>query len=528
MARCRATSLGLAAVLAFWAPAASGQAAGEPPPAGRPAPIDKAAEAPAAKKAAPKGPARKPSAAELKRQRAEEERRQAEEARQAEIQALQERIRALEAQIEKLEALSAQSQGRLERLEDEVPRIGQSVAARDERLKQLEETTRKLPEAADVVKAGDFPGSFRIPGTDAALKIGGQVRVTLVDSFDAIGTDDRFVTSSIPIQGTAAAGKGSRLVLTAAPSRFNLDFRTPTGIGAMRAFIEADFAGSRSTLRLRHAFGQWDRFIFGQTWSTFADPEAEPDGIDFEGLNAISLFRQVQIRYTVPLAETLTLAAALENPLPEVTGAAGVTQVPDVILRLRWDPQKELGWVIRTLGHVQLAVVLRQIRAEPSSPPPAHVHVVGFGLGASGRLNTGWIFESDDLTFSTYWGKGIARYITDLDSYFGETGDGQDAFYDPPTGELRALPALASYLGYELGWSRALRSTFTVGWVRIWNLDVQPPDSLKQTLRASANFAWSPVTRLDFVAELLVGRRWDKDGQWGRAIQLQIGTRFRF
>ncbi len=37
--------------------------------------------------------------------------------------------------------------------------------------------------------------------------------------------------------------------------------------------------------------------MIGQTWSTFADPEAEPDGIDFEGLNAIA-FRQPQMRYT--------------------------------------------------------------------------------------------------------------------------------------------------------------------------------------------------------------------------------------
>ena len=70
----------------------------------------------------------------------------------------------------------------------------------------------------------------------------------------------------------------------------------------MRAFIEVGF-GVRTgeAANLRHAFGQWDHFILGQTWSTFADPEAEPFGIDNEGLNAISLFRQPQIRYTTSL-----------------------------------------------------------------------------------------------------------------------------------------------------------------------------------------------------------------------------------
>mgnify|MGYP003693633483 CR=1 FL=1 len=66
----------------------------------------------------------------------------------------------------------------------------------------------------------------------------------------------------------------------------------------MRAFIEGDFAGSNNTLRLRHAYGQWRRAIFGQTWSTFSDPEAEPDGIDFAGIERDRAVRQPQIRWS--------------------------------------------------------------------------------------------------------------------------------------------------------------------------------------------------------------------------------------
>jgi hypothetical protein len=459
------------------------------------------------------------------RRKADAERLAAEEARrkaEAEAEALREQVRALEERLKQLESVSAQDQQRLERLESQKPQVD---AATEERLKKLEETARKLPEADTVVSAGAFPGSFRIPGTDAALRIGGQVRVTLVESFDPIGTSDRFITSSIPVKGTADPGAGSRLTLTAIPSRFNLDFRTPTDIGDMRAFIEADFAGASRTLRLRHAFGRWGRFLFGQTWSTFADPEAEPDGIDFEGLNAIALFRQVQVRYTLPLSETFGLACSIENPAPSVTGAAGVSQIPDLVLRARWDPRMKLPGILpfRTLGHVQLAVVMRQIRAEPENPPPENGATAGFGAGLSGRINTGWVREGDDLTFSVYWGKGIGRYITDLDSY-----GGQDAFFDAAAGRLVALEAFASYLGYELGWSKAWRSTVTAGWVRVFNVGDQPADSLKQTLRLSANVAWSPLPRLDFITELLGGRKWTKDDQWGQALQLQIGTRFRF
>ena len=49
--------------------------------------------------------------------------------------------------------------------------------------------------------AGDFPGSIRIPGTNMAGKVGGFVRLGVVNSFEPIGSDDRFIVSTIPVPG---------------------------------------------------------------------------------------------------------------------------------------------------------------------------------------------------------------------------------------------------------------------------------------------------------------------------------------
>jgi hypothetical protein len=68
--------------------------------------------------------------------------------------------------------------------------------------------------------------------------------------------------------------------------------------------------------------------------------EAEPHGIDFEGLNAIVRFRQPQIRWSVPVSERSRIAFALEDPKPELTGATGVNQVPDFVVRLGWEPRR--------------------------------------------------------------------------------------------------------------------------------------------------------------------------------------------
>jgi hypothetical protein len=293
----------------------------------------------------------------------------------------------------------------------------------------------------------------------------------------------------------------------------------------MRAFIEGDFGGSSRTLRLRHAYGQWGPWVAGQTWSTFADPEAEPDTIDFEGLNAISLFRQPQIRFTHRFKDRVGVALALENPSPDITGTAGVSQVPDLIVRFRWTPGQiggPLSFFHRQGSHVHAALLFRQIRGEASEANTT-LSTFGFGINFSGRLPVPWSSERSVLKYAVYAGQGIGRYITDL----GTLG-GQDAVFDPATQTLQSLPVFAAYVGLERNWTSTLRSTVTYGYVRVDNRDIQPDDALHATNRGSVNLSWSPIRRIDLVAEYLLGNRINKDGNSGFSNQLQLGGNFRF
>ena len=395
-----------------------------------------------------------------------------------------------------------------------------------QRLAEIEQSLRTLPELTEKELATeDFPGSFKIPGSDAGIRFGGQVRTVLARNLGALGTEDRFVTSSIPIAGTPDASKDSRMTLTASASRLETDFRTPTPFGQLRAFVSGDFAGSNRTYRLRHAFGQWRGVLIGQTWSAFSDPEAEPDGLDFEGLNAISLFRQPGIRWTKPLNARTEFAIALENPAPDITGASGVNQIPDLIARVRFNPGDDPSGrriLFGGGGHTQLALLMRQIRGEANDGPNQVLSTGGVGVHFSGRIPAPWR-RQDNVKFASAAGIGIGRYITDL----GTLG-GQDAVYDPVTNTLHALPVYSTYGGYEHWWTETLRSTGTFGLVFVDNLDIQASDALRMTTRSSVNIAWSPVRRADFIAEFLFGRRENKDGEDGRAGQLQIGWIFRF
>lgn len=450
------------------------------------------------------------------------------EAQAASLAAQEKRLAELEQRLAATSEAAATTQAELREVrqlttDEAVAKVVES------RLGELEQTVQKVPEMALREIQGEFPGSFRIPGTDAALRIGGRVRMTYINSFDAIGTDDRFITSSIPREGSEEAGKTSRVEFSVIPSRFNFDLRTATGVGYMRAFLEADFAGGNDHLRLRHAFGQWRRWLVGQTWSTFSDPEAEPDGLDFEGLNAISMFRQPQIRWTRPLNEQLSLAVAIEEARPDLSGITGVNQVPDAVLRLRFDPERALlpgGLLGQEGSHVQAAVVLRQLRGEIEridGSPVETLSTTGYGINLSGVVPAPWAKELDRFRFAWNAGRGIGRYITDLDSL-----GGQDAVYDAASDRLEAIPVASAYLGYEHGWRPTVRSTVTAGYVWVDNLESQGPDALHRTERFTLNLAWSPIPRLDLVFEYLWGRRIDADDRSGEAGQIQMGGTFRF
>ena len=270
-----------------------------------------------------------------------------------------------------------------------------------------------------------------------------------------------------------------------------------------------------NSLRLRHAYGQWRRFIFGQTWSTFSDPEAEPDGIDFEGLNAIVLFRQPQIRMSFAPGERFRLAFALEDPRPDLTGATG--RQPGA--RFRHQAAMRAAPSAATCSY---RVSSRQLRGEPVDRPNELLAAAGYGVNISGRLPV-WFSKRDQLLFQHNSGRGLGRYISDL----GTLG-GQDGVFDPATNTLRALDVCSGYVGYEHWWSARLRSATSFGIVGVDNLDIQPGDALHVTRRATINFMWSPIPRLDFVTEFLWGDRRNKDGQRGFAAQTQIGSTFRF
>ncbi len=380
------------------------------------------------------------------------------------------------------------------------------VAAADA---QTDDPTRDL--------IADFNGAIRIPDSDAALRIGGFVKTDAIYNYDALTVPDRFIVGSIPTSDSPPSTVKTQSQITANQSRLNVDLRQPTREGILRAFVEGDFQGSGNTFRMRHAFGQWKRLLAGQTWSAFMDTSASPEEIDFEGLNGRINARQPQIRISPNLSEVgrrHEFVLSIEDPDVKVTNGDGLSQVPDIVASARFN------WADNM--HYQIAVVLRQIRAEWLTDPMRTEEEFGWGVSVSGRIELPNWGAKDQIVFQVNGGRGIGRYINDLNTI----GDYDGIF--SPTGQLDLIDVYAGYVSGQHWWNGTMRSNLTFGYVQISSPDYVLGPFYERTYRASVNLMWTPTPRIDMGWEFLWGERENIDGSSGTAKQIQVAAQYQF
>ncbi|MGI9344400.1 MAG: DcaP family trimeric outer membrane transporter [Gammaproteobacteria bacterium] len=381
------------------------------------------------------------------------------------------------------------------------------------RLETLEDSIESSQNAASTTfDAESFPGSIPIGGTSAAIRIGGFVKANYIQDFDTIGSTDRFIVGSIP---TDPVDQGDpRAALTVSQSRLNFDLRDNTDVGVLRGFIEADFAGVGDTFRLRHAYGQLDDILAGKTWSNFVDVEASPEDIDFEGLNGRINTRKTQFRWFPRIGEEWNLIASLEDPDPQINNGEAVSLLPDIVTSMRRD------WFDRF--HVKTSLVIRQIEGRWDVDDSVKDDALGWGLSFSGKAPMTRWDPRDNFLFQFNLGEGFGSLVNDL-----ATLEEGDAVFDA-NGNLKALPVLAGYVAFQKWWQGTVRSTFVASIVKVDTYSFQPPEAYEATQRLSGNLIWSPTSRVDLGAELLYGRREDKDGSDGNAWQMQLSSKYRF
>jgi hypothetical protein len=345
------------------------------------------------------------------------------------------------------------------------------------------------------------PGWLQIPKTPVRLKIGGYVKFDLIHDFNPINSPDFFDVTKIPTDGS----EGESTHMHAKETRLFLDFRSPSKVGELRAYVEGDFYGTSGAFRLRHGYveiaGKW---LAGQTWTNFMDESMIPPTLDFEKPGAYAFARHGLLRYKISTSKESYLALAVEEPSATAQIPSGKTEspLPDFTARYR---------ITKHWGHLQLSAFAGMLRYRPVTDDTQDVTL--YGGNVSGQLN---VLEKDKLSFQVLYGPGIARYRSGVSAAVDDDG------------QLEALTGFGYTVTYLHAWSSAFTSLVVYNWGEDDNISGQPLSSISNASYVAVNLLWHFTDNAFAGVEYLYGTREDIDTNSGEANRLQFSVRYSF
>lgn len=303
-------------------------------------------------------------------------------------------------------------------------------------------------QAFDVVEAGqpvvtgepsrvgppwNHRSTFNIPGTGTDVAFGGYVKLdALYDPDYDLGA----ATSPYNVNDPAKKIDG-KTQFTAYESRLNFRTQTKSDVGTVKTYVEVHFLPD-GKLNLRHAYGELNGFLAGQTWSNFQSfvgatrtvALGDPQGYVFQ--------RHAQVRYTMKSGPNM-FAVALENPQMVVdkndtSAATARDQIPDLTVRYEYGRSFAVSGVVR-----QLATDRNKSSVDDS--------VTGYGAMAMGSLPLG---GSTTLKGTVTAGTGIGNYMGNPANHvFRNTPD----VYVDASGNLKTVDLTAFGVSLNHNWN---------------------------------------------------------------------------
>lgn len=418
---------------------------------------------------------------------------------------LEARISELEEKVQRLEALLEQQTATVE------------SCARADEVEQAIASCARVDDVEEAIAEANVPPTLY---DETEIKMGGYVKLDAIFS-DYSNAPSRGVGDDFFIPGTISTSGEShdpRLNLHAKETRFWLKSITPTQRGEVTTHFEIDFllgqqgnerVSNSASPRLRHASLGWDRWTFGQAWTTFFNTSVLPDYLDFVGPVGVTFARQAQIRYTLP-RDNGSWAFSLENPVTTLTPFGGGSSIyaddstaPDIVVRRNWTGD----W-----GNLSVAALLRELKVDEAGISDA---VTGGAISLAGKFMVG---DQDDVRLQANYGNALGRYMG-LNAFNVGALDAD--------GKIDLTTQYGLLAAYRHVWNDKLHSTLGMSWASADNdtsisgLDV--PEAYKSL---HAGIHWLPIERMTLGAEYIWGRREDESGADGTLNRLQFSAKY--
>lgn len=337
------------------------------------------------------------------------------------------------------------------------------------------------------------------------LRILGSVRYLMVFDLVALSSKNTINTYELP------TGKDFSIL----PNYFNgleqtrlgFEVTRKTDVGGIFIRLETDFAGANG-YRIRHAYGQFGKFLFGQTWSLFSQVSVRPATVSTRGPTGSISQRTPQIRYTTngfifnsDLSFGIEYSTSDIN-IPDSTAVETFQVIPDLTMRSR----KQMDW-----GIVQISGIVPMLTGR--SPNGTFIIKPGWGLSLGATyeswLNGKWYFQIAG-------GNAITRFFTDL------RGQGLDVLTNPDDSKPTIPFVSGGYLGYKHDWTERLFSNVIIGTVQIANPSFTTSSSFNRGVSYRANTFWDILEGARMGAEVTVFSRYDKNRASGTSARASV------
>jgi hypothetical protein len=315
-------------------------------------------------------------------------------------------------------------------------------------------------------------------------------------------------------------------------SRLGFKAEIPARDHVVKIVVDFDFFGvgvdaGQTTIRLRHAYGEYGKWLGGQAESTFMDLDVFPNILDYWGPNGMVFFRNAQLRYTPWSTEHSNAMISLERPGASADGGtyADRIELQNVRPRFRWPDVAGHVRFGNKRGHIQVAGIVRDMKWDdilPNDRFNLDGGAVGWGAHVSSNIN----FKKDVVRLSAVYGRGIENYMNDAPIDVGVRNNPSN----PVTPILGiALPVFATVSFLDHVWSDKFSSSIGYSYLKVTNTDAEAPTAFKRGQYGIANLLYYPVKPVLMGAEFQWGRRSDfTNGYKYNDYKIQVSFKYSF
>jgi hypothetical protein len=356
------------------------------------------------------------------------------------------------------------------------------------------------------------------------MTFGGYIKADVMFSDYGNGAPESgYLSRQFYVPGTiyGKEGRGEQVVdFQARETRFN--FKTVTdmeGGHSLTGFIELDFmthtdgderVTNSYSPRIRHAFVTYDNWTIGQTWTTFQNPGALPENLDFVGAaDGTPFVRQSLIKYT-----NGSFQFALENPETTLTPNGGGDRItsgsgviPDVVARYNFTSEGGSAY--------SLAGIVRQLNIEETQGgTQLDASEMGYGVSFAGVIPVG----KDDFKFTATYGEGLGRYMALNYANAGVL----DA-----NGDIETITSYGGFAAYRHWWNDQWRTSVTLsGFSADNNATLTGGEVNKEAYSSYINLLYSPSKPVTFGVEFMRALNERENGTDGDLNRIMFSAKY--